>query len=323
MRRLNDDRGATVVIAAIVVVVLLGMAGLVVDVGALYQERRELQNGADAAVLAIAESCGIGRACGTAYANAAAAQYAGANAEDGFTTVADVNLDEAGKTVTVRTRTLTEDGSAKVEPFFARVLGFDGATVEATATAIWGNPRQLRSTIPLIISECEFPFEADLPTAPRTIYFHDGASIEPCNAIAGMDTDGDGKLSGGFGWLVSSGGCEVSLTSSSWVTDDPGASPTSGCDVDFLASLVGEEVPLPFFVDTDGLGSNGRYFIGGFGMFHITGYNFGGGFKQPSLKDAPCSGDERCISGYFTTGVIYDGEPGGTDHGIVLVKLIK
>ncbi len=40
--------------------VLTGMAALVVDVGQLYQERAELQNGADAAAIGVAKSCALG-----------------------------------------------------------------------------------------------------------------------------------------------------------------------------------------------------------------------------------------------------------------------
>ena len=39
--------------------VLVGMAALVVDVGAVVEEKRQLQNGADAAALAVAQSCAL------------------------------------------------------------------------------------------------------------------------------------------------------------------------------------------------------------------------------------------------------------------------
>ena len=40
--------------------VLTGMGALVIDVGQIYQERAELQNGADAAALGVAKSCALG-----------------------------------------------------------------------------------------------------------------------------------------------------------------------------------------------------------------------------------------------------------------------
>ena len=47
----HDDRGAVLVWVALMLVVLFGFGALVIDVGALYAERRQLQNGADAAAL--------------------------------------------------------------------------------------------------------------------------------------------------------------------------------------------------------------------------------------------------------------------------------
>ncbi len=52
--------------------VLLGCAALTVDVGQLYSERRQLQNGADAAALALAKVCASGGTCSYAGADAAA-----------------------------------------------------------------------------------------------------------------------------------------------------------------------------------------------------------------------------------------------------------
>ena len=76
---LRDDggRGAIGVLVAILIGagVLFGMAALVIDVGQIYQNRAELQNGADAAALAVAKSCAQGT-CTPSIAS----QYASANA---------------------------------------------------------------------------------------------------------------------------------------------------------------------------------------------------------------------------------------------------
>ena len=64
MRRLRDDEGATAILVVIVMVVLLGMGAMVVDVGGLWSERRQLQNGADASSLAIAQMCAGGDCSG-------------------------------------------------------------------------------------------------------------------------------------------------------------------------------------------------------------------------------------------------------------------
>ncbi len=87
LRRLrSDQRGAVAVLVAVLIGggVLTGMGALVIGVGQLYAERAQLQNGADAAALAVARSC----ATGTCTPGSAGA-FANANAKDG---VAAVNL---------------------------------------------------------------------------------------------------------------------------------------------------------------------------------------------------------------------------------------
>ena len=323
MRRLNDERGATAVTVAVAAAVLIAIAGLAIDAGALYQERRELGNGADAAALAVAEDCGLrARPCDAATALATASSYASANARDGTADVVDVLVSSAGRSVSVVTATRNPDGTTQMEPFFARVVGVEGTTVQASATAIWGYPYSLPAVLPLIISECEFPGAENLPSPPEVIYFHDGNNAEPCNAHAGQDADGDGILAGGFGWLSTPSGCEVALALGMWSPADPGSSPTTGCSDEDVRGLLGREIPIPYFDDLDETGANGRYHVAGFGMFHVTGYNFGGQFKAPDAQSAPCRGDERCIGGYFTRGTVFEGEIGGPDHGVVIVKLV-
>ncbi|MFQ5947584.1 MAG: pilus assembly protein TadG-related protein [Acidimicrobiia bacterium] len=332
MRRLTEDRGASGVLVAILLVALLAMAGFAIDAAALYQERRELRNGADAAVLAIAEDCGIGiLPCDKAYAGATAQYYADVNASDGAAGVGGVLLDQVTRTVSLTTSTLEADtGSTIFEPYFLQVVGYDGTTVRASATAAWGYPGSL-PTLPLIISDCEWlkvtlqsgpPFSG----SPTKFFFHDGNPAEPCNAQAGLDKDQDGFLPSGFGWLGTTGVCEAQSAKGQWVGEDPGSSPSKGCSAArFRDEVYSETVILPFFSDVDGIqgqGANGRYLVAGFGAFYVTGYNFGGLFKAPSAATAPCSGDERCIAGYFTTATVFVGGFGGDDRGVVLVKLI-
>lgn len=322
MRRLRADEGVVGVIVAITLVVMLGMAGFAVDAGALYQERRELRNGADAAALAIAEDCALGiGSCDTNSAAATAALFAAANAADGTSAVDSVALDLVAQTVAVATSTLDPSGSTVVDPYFMEVVGFNGATVHASAIAAWGYPVSMSGFLPLIISDCEFPFDAPLPTPPTLLFFHDGNNANPCNAQAGQGADGDGRLSGGFGWLDAEPGCRATLSVASWVGADPGSSPSNGCKPGDVTALLGTEIPLPFFDDLTGTGNNGAYHVAGFGLFHVTGYNFGGQYKQPK-SSPPCSGDERCLAGYFTTGAIYTGTRGGPDYGLAIVELI-
>lgn len=77
----REDRGAIGVLIAVLIGggVLLGMAALVIDVGQIYQNRAELQNGADAAALAVAQQCARGN-CSNARTLRIAETYASENA---------------------------------------------------------------------------------------------------------------------------------------------------------------------------------------------------------------------------------------------------
>lgn len=81
---LQDDAGAIGILVAALLGggLLLGLGAMVIDVGQLYQERAELQNGADAAALAVAKLC-IEPTCTSTNALSTAQTYAGENTKDG------------------------------------------------------------------------------------------------------------------------------------------------------------------------------------------------------------------------------------------------
>jgi Flp pilus assembly protein TadG len=180
----RDDRGAIGVLIAVLLAggVLLGMGALTIDVGQIYQNRAELQNGADAAALAIATQC----ADGTCPANplTTAVTYASDNASaltqdvagvdcvyglsggtafsdgscpTGFNTGSGLTTcpkDPSGNFVDVQTETGTV--STLLPPVFAQTLvgraTYDGTTVKACAQAAWSAV----SGIAFTMSECEF-----------------------------------------------------------------------------------------------------------------------------------------------------------------------
>lgn len=152
----ENETGATLVFVAVILVALLALAAFAVDFGRMYEERRQLQNGADAAALAIAEDCARGL-CDGAYDEYATAEiYVDDNARDGAANAWKIDLDLSAQTVTVHNRTEDTVGDHQFDMLFAGVVGFDGFTVGAQATVAWGYSGNPVATIPLIISECEW-----------------------------------------------------------------------------------------------------------------------------------------------------------------------
>jgi Flp pilus assembly protein TadG len=141
----QHERGVVAVLVAVVLGagVLMGAAALVVDVGNMYAEHGQLQNGADAAALAVAGAC-ASEGCRDAAAQVRTAQkYANANARDGHTKVTLVcgswdalsacppptgGLSDCigdlptGNYVEVRVRTELADGSTVLPPTFAAAM---------------------------------------------------------------------------------------------------------------------------------------------------------------------------------------------------------
>lgn len=170
---LEQQRGATAIIVALVLTVLLGFAALAVDVGYLMVGRNELQNVADAAALAGARTLGRLYECNgdlvncpgpmpyenqlTYYADAAAIQnaitdVASKNQAGGKTGItindADIvigNWDRSSKPPLTATLTSPDavrvtarrDSSANspISTFFARIFNKNFVDVSATATA--------------------------------------------------------------------------------------------------------------------------------------------------------------------------------------------
>ncbi|HEV2530983.1 pilus assembly protein TadG-related protein [Phenylobacterium sp.] len=88
LRRLGgDERGATLVTTALLLMVLLGFLGLGLDLGVAYTARRSAQNAADSAALSAAVAATSGAKNIAAEAQAVAAQYGLADGVGGVTVV--------------------------------------------------------------------------------------------------------------------------------------------------------------------------------------------------------------------------------------------
>lgn len=273
MQRLRDDRGAVAVLTALLLVPLMVCAALVVDIGASYVQRRQLQNAADASALAIAQDCGKGN-CSAGNNQTTANSFTSANAPGRAATaqVAPVT----GNTVTVTTK-------ATVNYAFAPVIGISNNTVTAKASASWGSPTGGQSILPLAISLCSFKAQTGgghpTGTTPVTIQTSKDDNTE-CTGPSGN------VVPGGFGWLKIDDvpGCIVTTSITNVVYSKPGAS--RPCDDSYFTAQLQQTVLLPIFDVAGGNGANAWYQIYGYAAFRFTGFNF--------------QGSHLSIQGYFT-----------------------
>jgi len=337
----RDERGAVAIIVALFIGggVLTGMAALVIDVGQLYQERSELQNGADAAALGVAKSCALGSctpAVAAQLADANASSLTGGNAAVDLVcgsgdlgscpastgTLTDCpSAPPAGTNfVDVHTSTLTASGATLLPPVFAQtVLGnssYKGTNVQACAQAEWGSP-STATTVALTISACEW----DKATGQGT----DFAPAPPYSLgdlpAAGYDqvlTRDDLGVGGGcptepagadgadtFGWAAdATGNCTLPVNGATF-PGSAGNSMSPSCQA-VLQNAQQSQVPIlvPVYVSFDsGLDT---YALQGFADFVVTGYNLPGGFEAQDWLDQAnsCQGTVYCLNGYFVQGLI-------------------
>jgi Flp pilus assembly protein TadG len=142
----RDQRGATAVIVALSLVIMVGFSGLVIDFGHVYAVQRSLQASADAAALAGGYNIPAGTA--TATANSYSAQAGDKNAADNVTVtmVPGYPKLEYFKTTGIQPAITAEcpnpgcngiqvKEQAVVPTYFTRIAGISSVTVTATATA--------------------------------------------------------------------------------------------------------------------------------------------------------------------------------------------
>ena len=350
MRRLSrnhhGERGAISVIVAILMVALLGFVAIAVDVGLIYSERAQLQNGADASAIAVAQKCARNSADSTACSttSALAGSLANQNALDGMSNVDNIQLDTTARTVSVTT-TAKEQGAPdnSVSLFFAGVLGIPSKQVGAKSSAVWGSPTKGPTAFPLAFSICQVQNMVD--KGQQVLQNKDSKSANP-----GCTLPSGGTVPGGFGWLAQDAGkCGASIDLN---VDKGGSDPTStktgnSAPSNCEATLNGwanditagrkAVVLLPVFDQVTGTGAGAIYHLKAFAAFNIVGWKFSGqdnttpySFNNTAPKGsgstatASCTGDCRGIIGEFVTYVsLADGYTLGpvSPYGATIVRL--
>jgi Flp pilus assembly protein TadG len=353
----SDERGVVAVLVGMLIgTVLLGLGALVIDVGQLYQERAQLQSGADAAANAVAKSC-VDGTCTSSGALSTALTYAGENTKSGVAGVSQVcgsgalgacpastgaltdcpSAPAAGTNyVDVYTSTKTSGGGTVIAPVFAKELlgngSYTGTTVKACAQAEWGGPAAAQVTS-FAISACEWAAATSTGTvyAPPPPYPPNSLPSPSLDRVLNQTAGGGGGCpyaptgdgAGGFGWATDSSGNCTLVVSSGTFTGKPGASAPKACQTALTADQAGKTlIYLPVYTSVSLNGANGVYTLQGFAAFVVTGYNLPSISASDWLNPANSSCSSPCIDGYFTQGIVpYTGSLSGTYLGAAIIRL--
>jgi hypothetical protein len=261
----RDERGQAIVLMTLSLVVIMGMAALVLDVGNWYHTKRRLQGTADAAALAGAQllpndSSGA-QSQALTYANKNGGDVAGANI-----TVTSTVL--PNDTISVRARR-TDAG------IFSGILGIASVDIDARAKARVGPPAAARYVAPMVVS------------CAHDLIQNCGLDHEPTyGEQTTMEFDPMGAP-GAFGMLNLSGGSGTPGTSeeADWILkgfdkylkpgkfrSDPGAKFASSNIEAALNDRMGTVLLFPVFKTLDGGGQNAEYEIIGWIGFYLDSW---------------------------------------------------
>jgi hypothetical protein len=343
MRWIDKERGATAVVVALLMVPLIGFVAISVDVAAAYAERQQLQNGVDAAALAIAQECAL-NGCPSTPETIADSMVAGNNNYGAIDNVA-VDMSKPGRA------TVTAIEAEK--NWFAPLLSssFGATTVTADATSNWGGIGSTKS-LPLIFSACVI--ENYIKTVGNSFIFEAGryklasspSAIVTINAVTngggnigelskGCTLQGTGHFNptppGGFGVITEAGtaDCDVATTVNEPVLAGQGANLGGACTFQTLVDIVnsGEPIAIPVHNGHSGNGNGATYNVYGHVGFRLTGFGLNLGGSDKTYGTAGCSGsgnNKQCITGQFVTLVDADAEldPTAPNLGSFTFKLI-
>jgi hypothetical protein len=283
MRLLRRQEGQVTVMAAIFMVVLIGMAGLVLDVGSWFRQQRVTQATVDAAALAGAQAL----PGNVAAANTAANDFAGRNGGVAGLSVTFGTKWRSNDMITVK-QTTSADG------FFSNLFGISTVALSAKGSAVSEVPSEARYVAPIVVNIKHPDLSGpgcpcfDLPTTLDLGKTGAPGAFALIN-LGNTDTTGTIGASTLADWIVK--GYDKYLPLGGYFSD-PGAKWNNNTIQNAMQARYGTDLLFPVYDTLVAEGSNAEYHILGWASFHLT--------------LAQASGSDGSLSGYFTQ-VIWQG----------------
>ena len=320
MRRLaahSDDSGVATIFVVITMPLLILFAALVLDGGRAYIARRETQNSADAAALAMATDCAMGLPTCVSGAVATAGNYKRSTTQR--SSITDENV--------VASDTYCDIAAGLCKATMQQSIGFTfapgGGAVTRSGIARWGGIRAASVASPITIAACEWS-QAILEGTEAVEFFLDDPKPQT----------GCSSPSGGFGRLSATNDAQghecitkpVQDGSGDWVIDGK-----SGNDLQKLWDCFNKvldqpneadrTIYVPLYDDGNCGGrcqGNKNYVIEGYAVLQLKGYFIKKETRFPAdpppapstdwcMKDLDGDGSEEqndCIIGDFVERIL-------------------
>lgn len=335
-QRRRGDHGAAAVIVAMTTTVVIGFLAFVTDFGMAYGNKRGLQNGADAAALAVAQEIAVKgiEADPTASCTEIANAWAGPGRDmaDAYFArnhaVTGATISAFSLTCPTATQLVVSVGTTQASPtFFGGLTGTTEINLRQTAHAGVGPIGAVIGIRPFAVCEDDAQNIKDNPEFAYNVIF-DSTTDRGCGTASGnwglldLDEDipGNGKAEVGKhirdGYDGEIGTCPDADTEC--IEGKPGA--PGGALNDDMTGIFGEDIVIPVYdYVTGGNGANVSYHITGFIAVQICGFKFNSQFQDTDPAFAsqvpdPC---------YSSTALPTPPSGGGASKGWVQVQFRK
>jgi secretion/DNA translocation related TadE-like protein len=310
--RAQSERGQATVLTLVFLVVLLGMAALVLDIGSWYRADRDTQSTADSAALAGAQSLPDD----TSQAVNLASSYAGKNG-GGLQSATISSSIASDDTITVKV-------SRQSPGIFTKFFGHDSTTVGSTATARVAPLDQAMYVAPIVVNilhpalHCGGTQQRPIPcfgqpTQLDLLDLHSPGGSDAAGSFGLINLTGDptGNIGAGTlaGWMDT--GYDHMMPLGRYYAA-PSSNFNNGQFLNSLQDRVGDEVLFPIYDTLIHPGSNAEYNVIGWIGFHITAYN--------------ANGSKGWVRGWFTRVVwrgIQSTSSSGSNWGSKAIQLVN
>jgi secretion/DNA translocation related TadE-like protein len=307
----RNDRGQATVLTLVFLVVLLGMAALVLDLGSWYRADRNTQSTADSAALAGAQALPED----TGQAQSLASQYANKNGG---------GLDSATISSSIAPDDTIQVNVKRQSPgIFTKLFGVDSTTVGSKAAARVGALSQALYVAPIVVNILHPALHCG-GTQKRPIpCFGQPTELD----LLDLHSPGSGNASGSFGLIDLTGNLGGNVGArdlAGWMEHGydkmmPLGKYSSAPSSNFnqsnfqgaLGDRLGDDVLFPIYDTLTGSGTGAQYNVIGWIGFHITDYN--------------AHGSNGWVRGWFTK-VIWAGiqstSSSGSNWGSKTIQLV-
>lgn len=290
-RHRRTDEGAVAIMVALLAVSMLGVLAIVTDFGMAYVNKQGLQNGADAAAVAVAQEialqapanqgCLAIQAAMSASMRTVAEAYFAENAPAGgaiesgaagFEITCEKPRPEAPEALIVRVTAAQES-----PVFFGGALGVtDTIALQQAAKSIVTPAKSVTGLRPFAICQADANLVAGSLGINHVISFDNadfGCGYAPGNWGI-MDFNGGSNPTGEIvDWIQDGYSGSISVAPPVYIAGNPGA-PSSGALNGAMNAILDKEIVLPVFDQITGQGSNSSFRITGFVGVKICGWKF-------------------------------------------------